>query len=92
LDQEAGVASLPRCPFAGASGLQIHGCPGFEPATVAAGDIEGMAGAYETCCFLGAEADGRGFYPACHHPEAERVVPTARLLVDADSMPAKAAS
>src|ERR1700731_3613869 len=92
LDQEAGVASLPRCPFAGASGLQIHRCPGFEPASVAAGDIDGTAGAYETCCFLGAEPDGRGFYPACHNPDAERVVPAARLLLVADSIPAEAAS
>ena len=85
------MTALPRCPFAGASGLEIHGCPGYEPATVAAGDIAGMGGAYETCCHLSAEAGERGFYPACHHPEAASVVPSARLFLDEASLRAGAA-
>jgi len=82
---------LLRCPFAGSSGLELRGCPGFESATVAAGDIDGTAGVHETCAHLGAEADQRGFYPACHHPESQSVVPAGQLVVAGGSVRAERA-
>ena len=73
------VAKL-RCPLAGSSSIDIRRCPGFAPAPVRGGDVEGAAHAYETCAHLGAETDARGFFPACHHPDAESIVAVAALL------------
>lgn len=74
------MEAKPRCPLAGSSSIDIRRCPGFAPAPVRGGDVEGAAHAYETCAHLGAEMDARGFFPACHHPEAEAIVEVAALL------------
>jgi hypothetical protein len=80
------VAKL-RCPLAGSSSVDIRRCPGFAPAPVRGGDVDGAAHAYETCAHLGAETDSRGFFPACHHPEADAIVPLAALLRPGDDTP-----
>ena len=77
------VAKL-RCPLAGSSGIDIRRCPGFATAPVRGGDVDGAAHAYETCAHLGAGTDARGFFPACHHPEADSIVAVAALLTPRD--------
>ena len=71
----------PRCPFAGATPEDIRGCPGFTLETVPGGDVHGDGITHETCAHLGPENDGRGFYPACHHPDAAWMVPTLQVMV-----------
>ena len=69
-----------RCPLSGSSSIDIRCCPGFAPAPVNGGDIDGSSAAYVSCAHLGAETDARGFYPGCHHPEAEWIVEAAARM------------
>lgn len=74
------MVALLRCPFAGSSSIDIRRCPGFARAPVDAGGIDGSSAAYETCAYLSSETDARGFFPACHHPEADSIVEAALRL------------
>ena len=75
------VTAPPRCPFAGANPDDIRGCPGFALETVPGGDVHGDGITHETCAHLGSESDDRGFYPACHHPDAASMVPTLEATI-----------
>ena len=85
------VDSRPRCPLAGASSMDIRRCPGFAEERVLAGDVEGSEEAYATCAHLSAETDDRGYFPACHHPEAAWIVHTATLMAQTEEIRAEMA-
>lgn len=75
-----------RCPLAGSSSIDIRRCPGFAPARVNGGDIDGSSDAYLSCAHLGAETDAHGFYPACHHPEADWIVEVATRMRESEDV------
>ena len=76
-----------RCPFAvlGLDSDQMAACPGFDGEVVTFGlTAPTLARQGLTCLHLGAERGPRGLVGACHHPEADVVLPAAAELVRAD--------
>jgi hypothetical protein len=58
----------------------LAACPGFDSlrVTIGHGPGEGLNGL--TCGHIAPGGTGRGFAATCCHPEAERVIPAARLI------------
>lgn len=83
---------VPRCPFSvlGLDSDQMAACPGFdgEVLTFTAMGV-GQAVRGLSCLHLGSTHSGRGFVGACHHPEAETVLPVAYALCREDAARAR---
>lgn len=77
-----------RCPFSvlGLDSDQMAACPGFDAEVVSFTSL-GMGGGVRglSCMHLGSEQSGRGFVGACHHPDAETVLPVAYALCREDA-------
>ena len=81
-----------RCPFSvlGLDSDQMAACPGFDAEVVNFTSM-GMGGGVRglSCLHLGSELNGRGFVGACHHPDAETVLPVAYALCREDAARAR---
>ncbi len=71
---------VPRCPFAvlGLDSDQMAACPGFDGEVidfVSIGMAQNVGGL--SCLHLSSAQSSRGFVGACHHPDAEAVLPVA---------------
>jgi hypothetical protein len=78
---------ISRCPFAilGLDSDQMAACPGYDGEVVQfSWAASGTAIAGRICLHLGGEQAGRGQVGACHHPEAETVLPAAAAVCRAD--------
>jgi hypothetical protein len=77
-----------RCPFSvlGLDSDQMAACPGFDSEVVNFTAM-GMGNAVKglSCLHLGSEHSSRGFVGACHHPDAEAVLPVAYALCREDA-------
>jgi hypothetical protein len=77
-----------RCPFAvlGLDSDQMAACPGFDAEVVAFTTMGvGQAVRGLSCLHLGSERTPRGYVGACHHPDADRVLPVAYALCREDA-------
>lgn len=90
-----GEARWLRCPFArlGIHSTAVEACSGYEALLVRPGGVDAAGEGPEghTCAHLAPERSARGYFAACHHPDAEIVVPAGRRALRRIEHPARRA-